>query len=50
MREPPLCTLADVTEWDPIKMRTRYTINQVADFNEAMMVDAENRRRLEKPK
>jgi hypothetical protein len=49
MRDPPLCTLADLDDWDPVTMRSKYSINQLADFHEAMAEEAENRR-LNEPK
>jgi hypothetical protein len=42
MRDPPLCTL--------LELQKRYSINDLADFHEAMDIEDEFRRRLEKKK
>jgi hypothetical protein len=42
MHDPPLCTLRE--------LQMQYTINDLADFHEAMDIEDEFRRRLEKKK
>lgn len=43
MRDPPLCALSDLKDG-------KYSINDLADFHEAMDEEAEYRKRFEKVK
>lgn len=45
MRDPPLCTLADLENFDPRIGRGKYTLNQLASLHEAMDEEDEYRRR-----
>lgn len=49
MRDPPLCRLAELRDYDPARGRGTYTINDLADFHEAMAEEAEYRRRRKPP-
>jgi hypothetical protein len=44
-RDPPLCRLAELRDYDPARGRGTYTINDLADFHELMAEEAEYRRR-----